>query len=153
MIGQLIARGGYTFEQVARMSTGERMFIHYHQGLSDQSKMRTLLKALGVIWDKSDFISTGVEETDHKESVSNEVFIPLAMTINPAIHKHVSDTSKKTTGNSVSKFYGNGDTIEGSLGKVRSMSELSKEDFYKMISYPIPSKLKKAQSLKEQKQT
>lgn len=151
MVGQLIARGGYTFSQVAKMSTEEKMFIHYHQGLSEQSQMRTLLKALGVVWDKSDFLASSASDSEQKESVSDEIYIPLAMTINSSVHKFVSDTAKKTSGNSVAKFYGNGDSIEGTLGKVRSMSELPKEEFYKKIGQPIPSKMKK-ESVKDLKQ-
>lgn len=138
----MIARGGYTFSQVTLMSPEEKSFIHYHQGLVEQSQMKTLLKALGVIWDKEDF-NRSPTESESSESYSPEVYIPLAMTINPSIHKFIGDTARKTSTSTTSRTYGDGTSMEGSLGKVRSMAELSKEDFYRMISHPIPSKMKK----------
>lgn len=140
----MIARGGYTFSQVKEMSREEIAYIHYHQTLVDEKQMRTLLKALGVVWDKSDFLRSS-SEAESSEDVAPDIYIPLAMTINPNLHKFVSEKSTKSTSNTVSKHYGDGELIESNLGKVRSMAELSKEDFYKMIGKPIPSKLKKMQ--------
>lgn len=145
MIGQLIARGGYTFSEITAMSKEERMFIHYHQNLSEQNQMRTLLKALGVVWEKSDFLRSS-SDSESSESYSSDVYIPLAMTINPNIHKFVSDSAKKSVG-STSRNDGSGQALPSNLGKIRSMAELSKEDFYKLIGQPIPSKLKKESSI------
>lgn len=137
-----MARGGYTFSQIKEMSLEERMFIHHYQNLSEDNQMRTLLKALGVIWEKDDFLREP-SVSENRENTSRDVFIPLAMTINPNIHKFVGDTAKKSNNNGISpKYYGSGELIEQSLGKVRSMAELSKEEFYQMIGRPIPSKIK-----------
>ena len=140
----MIARGGYTFSQIKEMSREEIAYIHYHQTLVEEKQMRTLLKALGVVWEKSDFLRN-TSDVESSESVASDIYIPLAMTINPNLHKFVSETAKKSTSSTTPKHYGDGELIENNLGKVRSMAELSKEDFYRMIGKPIPSKLKKMQ--------
>lgn len=115
----------------------ERMFIHYHQELDEQDKMKQLLKALGIIWSKSELQKAGSGGGD-----SDTVFIPLAATINPNIFDLVLGKNAKTAKQGeVVKAMSDGTPIDSSMGQVRSMAELSKEEFYKLIGQPIPSSL------------
>lgn len=139
MIGQLVARGGYTLKEVYEMSVEERYFIHYHQNLVEKNNIKTLQKTLGVLWDKLDFIDQPKAEAS--ESISKEVFIPLAMTINPNIHKVVSDMTKASLSHKGIRYDGSGNPLEKELGEVRSLGELSKEEFYRKIGQPMPSKV------------
>lgn len=100
--------------------------------------MKQLLKALGVMWSRSELQKAGTGGSD-----SDTVFIPLAATINPSIFDLVlgKGSQKVTKDGTTVKTFADGTPIESSLGQVRSMSELSKEEFYKMIGQPIPSSL------------
>ena len=59
------------------------------------------------------------------------------MVINPKVLDIVKSNRKKAG----PRLMSDGSAIDPALGPVTSMSDLSKEDFYKLISQPIPSKL------------
>lgn len=126
----MAARGGYTLKQIAEMGREEILFIHYHQELLAQEQMKLLLTSLGVLWNRDD---VGKADSRNEDEMS-EILIPLALSINPKIMDFIKKQPKKTGQRSLS----DGTPIEG---EVRSMGDLSKEDFYKMIGQPIPTRL------------
>jgi hypothetical protein len=114
------------------MESEEILFIHYHQDLLEQQRFKSLFKALGVLWQKSDLDTKGdVSETD-------EVFIPLSMVINPKVLDLVKSNRKSKD---QPRLLGDGSAIDPELGPVMSMGDLPKEDFFRMIGQQMPSKL------------
>lgn len=108
------------------------MYIHYHQELVEQQRFKSLFKALGVLWQKSELeVTDDIKETD-------DVFIPLSMVINPKILDVVKANQKTKT---KTRVMGDGTPIDTTLGPVKSMGDLSKEEFYRLIGQAMPSKL------------
>jgi hypothetical protein len=132
----LVARGGYTLKQVSEMEPEEILYIHYHQDLMDQNRFKSLFKAMGVLWNKSDL--DAVKDKNAEEIDSDEIFIPLSMVINPKVLDLVKSNRKAKDS---PKLLGDGSAIPVELGEVRSMSDLPKEEFYRMIGQQMPSKL------------
>lgn len=121
------------------MDAEEILFIHYHQDLWEQQKFKSLFKALGVLWQKSDL------DTKGDISESDDIFIPLSMIINPKVLDLVKSNRKASN---APKLMGDGSTIDPQLGPVMSMGDLPKDEFFKMIGQQMPSKL--PQETKEQ---
>lgn len=137
MIGQVVARGGYTLDQISKMDPVDISFIHYHQEMNEEKRFKTLFKALGILWDKNE-INNNESRTIED---SNEIFIPLAMTIKPEILDLVNKSSNSNKKDGIVKTLGDGTAIDPELGPVKSMSDLSKEEFYRLIGNPIPSNM------------
>jgi hypothetical protein len=128
----LAARGGYTLKQVSEMEPEEILFLHYHQDLVEQQRFKSLFKAMGVLWQKSDLDTKGeISETD-------DVFIPLSMVINPKVLDLIKSNRKTKD---APRLLGDGSSIDPELGQVKSMGDLPKEEFYRMIGQAMPSKL------------
>jgi len=120
------------------MDYTEILYIHYHQDLVEQQRYSQLFKALGVLWNKEDLSKPSSPDLPE----SDEVFIPLSMVINPKVLDIVkSDKSSKKGGNVT--MLSDGTPIDQSLGPVKSMGDLSKEEFFRLIGQPIPSKMSK----------
>ena len=114
------------------MDSTEILFLHYHQDLIDQQRFKSLFKALGVLWQKGDLdTKTDISDTD-------DVFIPLSMVINPKILDLVKSNRKSKDG---PKTLSDGTAFDPALGTVKSMGDLTKEEFYRMIGQAMPSKL------------
>ena len=135
----MAARGGYTLEQISHMDYAEILYIHYHQDLVEQQRYQQLFKALGVLWNKEDL----ARPIDPDMPESDDVFVPLSMVINPKILDIVkADKGSRKKGESV-KMLSDGTPIDGTLGPVKSMGDLSKEEFFRLIGQPIPSQMPK----------
>lgn len=121
------------------MDYTEILYIHYHQDLVEQQRYSQLFKALGVLWSKEDLskpVNPDMPESD-------EVFVPLSMVINPKILDIVkSDKGSRRKGEAV-KMLSDGTPIDESLGIVKSMGDLTKEEFFRLIGQPIPSQMSK----------
>lgn len=117
------------------MDPTEILYLHYHQDLVEQDRMRAYMKALGILWDRYEVKEANLRDSDE----SDEIMIPLALAINPKI----LDLVKKERSNKpMKRTYGDGTPIEG---EVKSLGDLTKEDFYRMIGQPMPSALPKEQ--------
>jgi len=103
----------------------------------EQARYQQLFKALGVLWSKEDL----ARSSDNKDAPdSDEVFIPLSMVINPKVLDIVrSDKSSSRKKGENVKVLSDGTPIDASLGPVKSMGDLSKEDFFRLIGQPMPS--------------
>ncbi len=118
------------------MDYAEILYIHYHQDLMEQARYNQLFKALGVLWSKEDLS----RKADPDAPDSDEVFIPLSMVINPKVLDIVrSDKSANRKQGDPVKVLSDGTPIDASLGPVRSMGDLSKEEFFRLIGQPMPS--------------
>jgi hypothetical protein len=120
------------------MDYAEILYIHYHQDLVEQSRYQQLFKALGVLWSKEDLN----RKPDKDAPYSDEVFIPLSMVINPKVLDIVkSDKSASRKQGEPVRILSDGTPIDASLGPVKSMGDLSKDEFFRLIGQPIPSSM------------
>lgn len=134
-----MARGGYTPSEIREMSDSELYFIHHYQTLRDKKLIDALGKMLGVVWDINEI--QAAENTD-EDVYSDTITFPLAMVINPKIVEIVKKQKPKAKGRAStgSKFIAAGEYIPKPNENIRSMGDLSKEEFYKMINATMPSK-------------
>ena len=120
-----MARGGYTFKEIAEMSEEEVQFLDHYQKKVEEGRWEYLNSMLGVEWDLEHYskpAATGVGE-------SRKMFIPLSVAINPKIMEHVKEEAKKYK----NIFIGGGEFKPEKNVEIRSSGELSKEDFFKLI--------------------
>ena len=142
--GLIMARGGYTFDQIRQMSSIELMFLYHYQELAIKEQQQYLTNILGVIWDKKTLMEQSVAEQGPEGSKPvEELFIPLSLAINPEVLDFVkgqfgirkdgkSNKGKDNTGSKV-PFVGGGDYIPKKNEVITSMGDMSKEDFMKLI--------------------
>ncbi len=131
-----MARGNYTPSQIKEMSEEEIYFIDHYQSEHEKGVTDTLGKMLGVIWDIEETKDNASKNSD--DFNSDRIVFPLAMTINPKI---IDIVKKQKTSKETSKWIADGSYIPQANEKVMSMGDISKEEFYKMIGKPIPSKM------------
>lgn len=131
-----MARGNYTPSQMREMSDTEVYFVSHYQLLNERKKAESLGKMLGVIWDIDETKDNVSKKSDNVNS--NRIVFPLAMVINPKI---VEIVKKQKNSDETSKWIADGSYVPKSNEKVVSMGDLSKDEFYKMIGKPIPSKM------------
>lgn len=130
-----MARGGYTPSQIRDMTDEEIHFVNHYQTLNQRNVIEQIGKLLGVIWDIDEIKDNSKKESD--EINSNRLILPLSMVINPQI---LDVIKKQKTVKETSKYIGAGEYIAKSNEKIMSMGDLTKDEFYKMIGKPMPSK-------------
>lgn len=127
-----MARGGYTFEQVREMSYTELLFLHHYQEMVKNEQQEFIVNALGVVWDKESLVSKLNVGTENKPI--EKLFIPLSVAVNPDIldyvRKQFNVNSKKPSG---PVFIGGGEYMPRPGEEVRSMGDLSKDEFMRLI--------------------
>ena len=125
-----MARGGYTFEQIKQMDNTQLLYLHHYQLLLQKDQQEFLSTALGIVWDKKSL----VEKTENDSSKPIEkLFIPLSVAVNPDILDYVKAQFKMTTSAKGPVFIGGGEYTPKPHEVVTSMSDLSKEDFMKLM--------------------
>jgi len=108
----------------------------------EQARYQQLFKALGVLWSKEDLAKPTKRDPNAPEP--DEVFIPLSMVINPKVLDIVrSDKSSNRKEGEGVKVLSDGTPIDKSLGPVKSMSDLTKDEFFNLIGQPMPSRMSK----------
>ena len=120
-----MARGGYTFKEMAEMSEGEIRFLDHYQKRIEEGRWQYLNSMLGVEWDLEQ--QSKPAATDIGDN--RKIFIPLSVAINPKIVEHVKEEAKKYK----NAFIGGGEFRPEKNVEIRSSGELSKEDFFKLI--------------------
>jgi hypothetical protein len=141
--GMVMARGGYTFEQIKHYDQEELMFLDHYQRLQERSFLDRLTNLLGVTWNLQ--LMRDMEEAKKQRSLRgepepevNELFIPLAVAINPQLINHVRQSAglevKNADGSTSGKpLIGGGDYTPEEGEVVKSMKEMSKDAFLGMI--------------------
>lgn len=132
-----MARGHYTFAQMREMTDIEIMFLYHYQELAIKEQQQYLTSILGVVWDKATLMKqmTPSSEGDAKQS-SDELFIPLSLAVNPEVLDFVKSQFGLAKGGSDANkapYIGGGDYVPKKNEVIRSMSELSKEEFMKLL--------------------
>ena len=126
-----MSRGGYTFEQIRQMSETEILFLYHYQELLRQQDQEFLTNALGVIWEKENLV--GKLESDNQKI--EKLFIPLSVAINPEILDYVKKQfnlggKSKATGPA---YVGGGEYMPKPNEEIKPMSDLSKDEFMRLI--------------------
>lgn len=127
------------------MTEEEIYFIYHYQNKTEQKNLDSLGKMLGVIWDLDEAQQAMEKKSDDVQS--DRIVLPLSMVINPKVMDIIKN--QKPVKEKSSNFIGSGTYIPKPNEKIVSMGDLSKEEFYKMIGKPMPSKL--ANAPKDQK--
>jgi hypothetical protein len=133
-----MARGGYTFEQIRQMSQMEVMFLYYYQDLAIKEQQKYLTNILGIIWNRNTLVQQTSESSGESKPI-NELFIPLSLAINPEVLDFIKTQfgmgkDGVAPGGEVNKAYIGGGEYQPKKGEViKSMSEMSKEDFMKLL--------------------
>lgn len=137
--GLVMARGGYTPDQIRKMDEEEILLIHMYQQKDRDETLNSVGKLLGVVWDLNEVEANKDRESGDYET--DKIRIPLSLVINPKI-KEIIESQKPTKSDSSSHFINQGSYVPDKDEKVVSMAELSKEEFYKMIGKKMPSEIK-----------
>jgi len=128
-----MVRGGYTFDQIVKMDFTEILFLHHYQELNKRMTEEFITQALGILWNKEDFIEQSGEKAKANKNFS-QLFIPLSMAINPDIQEYVKkqfNVSNKPSGKP--NYIGGGSYMPKPNEVVNSLDALSKDEFMKMI--------------------
>lgn len=133
-----MAKGNYTPDQIKDMSDLDILFLHHYQAAVESENQKFITDVLGVLWDAEEFKQPEVAEGGEAEGsrYPDKLFIPLSMAVNPELVNSVKETmgfakdGKKT---SKAPFIGGGEHIPKKGEVYKSMGELSKEDFKKLI--------------------
>jgi len=127
-----MVRGGYTFDQIVKMDFTEILFLHHYQELNKRMNEEFITQALGILWNKEDFIEKSGKAKANKNF--SQLFIPLSMAINPDIQEYVKKqfhVSNKPSGTPA--YIGGGSYMPKPNEVVNSLDALSKDEFMKMI--------------------
>jgi hypothetical protein len=133
-----MARGHYTFSQMREMTDIEIMFLYHYQELAIKEQQQYLTSILGVVWDKATLVkqmTSGSGDGAKKESL-DELFIPLSLAVNPEVLDFVKSQFGMATGSNEgtkSTYIGGGDYVPKKNEVIKPMSELSKEEFMKLL--------------------
>jgi len=143
-----MVRGGYTFEQIRKMDSTEILFLHHYQELNKRMYEDFVTQALGIVWDRKDFIEKKVEVGEVGEAgkageagatqqrkIPDKLFIPLSMAINPDINEYVKRQFNVSGGIPSGRppWIGGGSYAPKPNEVVHSIGDLSKNEFLKMI--------------------
>lgn len=127
--GRVMARGNYTFDQVRRMSNEELMFLEYWQAKVEKEKTDYIERMIGVSWDLKAF-KESIDSTT-SSSGNGQLFIPLSLAVNPELYTYLEKQSENE--GSSSTWVGGGEYKPQSGESIKSVSEIPKDDFLKMI--------------------
>jgi len=133
-----MARGHYTFEQIKRMDAEEILFLNHYQELNIQMQHDFITNALGVVWDKKDFAQQLATTKSMTQNDINRLFVPLSVAINPQVIDYVHSQFNitgitKDDGSLASPFIGGGSYNLKPGESVKSMADMSKEQFIQAI--------------------
>lgn len=121
--GRVMAMGHYTFEDIRSWTSEQLHFAYHYQQLDRMAFLDQIATILGVRWDLN-----AMRSSQSGGGVGNEVFIPLAATVNPKLLEEIQKMAGKASPSPNSKF----ETNEN-LGEVKSTSSLSKEEFLALL--------------------
>lgn len=124
-----MARGGYTFEDIRKMSDVELLFLKHYQEVIKKEQEEFLVSSLGIVWDKKSF----EDKMDKGDKPIEKLFIPLSVAVNPEVLDYVRKQFKLGKGGGKPPLIGGGDYIPKQGEEVVSMGDLSKEDFLRLI--------------------
>ena len=135
-----MARGGYTFDQIRQMTQLEVLYLYYYQELAIKEQQQYLTNILGVIWTKDTLIRQTTSEGNSSEPVKpmEELFIPLSLAINPDVLDFVKNQfgmvkGATAPGQTNKAYIGGGEYIPKKGEVIKSMADMSKEDFMKLL--------------------
>lgn len=132
----VMARGGYTFDDIRQMSTSEITFLYHYQRLVVQEQQQFLVSTLGVVWDRESVSQVSAESGSNSTPAAplTKLFIPLSLAINPDVADFVK-SQFGVSGASPGKapYIAGGDYIPKSNENIVSMGELSRDEFLEMI--------------------
>lgn len=113
------------------MSDLDIAFISHYQNLVEQQRQKFWTDALGVIWEREDF----VKKADPKVKIQNDtMFIPLSMVIKPDLVDNIKENFGLTKEGSKKKAHvGGGDYNPKSNEVISSMDDMSKDEFKRMF--------------------
>jgi len=123
----VMARGNYTFEDIQLMTADELLFLNHYQEVQLKEQQKFLTDILGVVFDAKTFEDRSEFEGRSKDTV----LIPLSMAINPKILEWAKEHFGKGTEKVPHIAGGTYQPAEGE--QVKSMADMSKEDFLQMI--------------------
>jgi hypothetical protein len=138
-----MARGGYTFDQIKEMSAVEIMYIWHYQNKAEKDRMDELATILGVLWNlNSAYLKDSKEGAD--STPSDKFFMPLSVAINPEILEYVKKRAKNGSLNT-STLIGGGEFRLPDNAKLKSVADMTKDDFMSLIGGSLPSSKKSKQ--------
>lgn len=129
-----MVRGGYTFDEIRRMSNEELLFLNHYQNIVEEEKQKFWTDSLGIIWDAEEFKKPKATTVGGYGKKPDKLFIPLSMAVNPEVVTMVKENLGMIDGKSGSVPYvGGGEFVPKGNVVVNDMSHLSKDEFKKMI--------------------
>lgn len=123
-----MARGGYTPQEIRQMSDEEILFIYHYQLKAEHERVDLIGRMLGTTWDLEEILAN---RKSSDGAVNNKLLIPLTVAVNPKIMEYVH---KQADNVNIQQAYIGGGEYQVKKGeKIKSMGELSKDEFLKMI--------------------
>lgn len=127
-----MVRGGYTPDEVKKMSETDILFINHYQELLETEQQKFWTDALGVVWEADEFNKPKSVVTSTGKP--DRIFIPLTMAVNPDIVNTIKENLGLTKdGKKTQTFVGGGDYVPKEGEQIVSMGDISKDDFKKMM--------------------
>ena len=135
--GYVMARGGYTPDDIRKMTYEEILFIHHYQNRTDEERQNFLNTVLGVVWSAEEFIEKP-QPAGARPPVDtgppDKMFIPLSMAINPELVQRVKESLGLAKGGNAGKsVIGGGDYMPKENEVIHSMADMSKAEFKRMM--------------------
>ena len=128
-----MVRGGYTPDEISKMSALDLLFINHYQELLETERQKFWTDTLGVIWEAEEFNKPQVVNNTNTGK-PDRIFIPLSMAVNPEIITTIKENLGLTKdGKKARTFVGGGDYVPKDGEQITSMGDLSKDDFKKMM--------------------
>ena len=127
-----MARGNYTPDEIKRMSDLDLAFISHYQNLVEQERQKFWTDALGIIWDKGDFLK---KSEGPKVKIQNDtMFIPLSLVIKPDLMDSIKENfGLSKDGKKKKPHIGGGDYNPKANEVIHSMDDISKDEFKRMF--------------------
>lgn len=131
-----MSRGGYTPSEILGMEAEDLLFLDHYQTLLERERLKDLATILGCRWSAED-LARMAENKDSKGEeplTSDAIFIPLAQAINPELSEYLIKKGKTVSKQGGSSAYIGGGTSQVEKNAVvKSMGEIAKEDFLRMV--------------------
>jgi hypothetical protein len=126
--GLVMARGGYTFDDINGMSPEEVAFVYHYQEVQEQKTHKFIADMLGTIWKAEDLVTPTKTTSGGKRDT---LLIPLSVAINPKILEYVHQELKKPGGEVPGHIVG---YTKQPGEQIVSMASLGKDDFLKKVT-------------------
>lgn len=127
-----MARGGYSFDDIEKMSNLDVNFLYYYQELAEQKRWDNLSAILGTNWDLDAIRKNATSSEGNDGPPASDLFVPLSLIINPEFDTYLRQRAGVSEKKSNVPYVGGGEYTPDENTEIISFADLSKEDLDKL---------------------